>query len=112
MASLKRVSKGDRAVEIVFYAFLVALIVICAYPIWYCIVASISDGDYVNSGAFIILPQGIHFKGYIYAFDQKQLWTGYANTILYTVAGTLFGLACCIPAATHSAVRISPSAVY
>ena len=97
MASLKRVSKGDRAVEIVFYAFLVALIVVCAYPIWYCIVASISDGDYVNSGTFIILPKGIHFKGYIYAFDQKQLWTGYANTILYTISGTLFGLACCIP---------------
>ena len=73
---MKRVSKGDRVVEIVFYVFLTLLIMVCAYPIWYCIVASISDGDYVNSGAFILLPRGIHFKGYTYAFEQKQLWVG------------------------------------
>lgn len=97
MASLKRISKGDRAVELVFYTILLLLIVVCAYPIWYCIVASISDGDYVNSGAFIILPRGVHFKGYSYAFEQKQLWIGYANTILYTVSGTVLGLFCCMP---------------
>ena len=96
-AHTKRMTKGDRIVEGVFYAVLVLLIIVCAYPIWYCIVASISDGDYVNSGAFIILPQGVHFKGYTYAFEQEQLWTGYANTILYTLAGTLFGLFTCLP---------------
>ena len=94
---MKRVSKGDRIVEIVFYVFLCLVIVICAYPIWYCIVASISDGDYVNSGAFILLPRGIQFRGYTYAFEQKQLWIGYLNTIYYTVGGTLFGLFTCLP---------------
>ena len=94
---MKRISKGDYIVEIVFYVFLSLIIVICAYPIWYCIVASISDGDYVNSGAFILLPRGIHFKGYAYAFQQKHLWTGYLNTIFYTVFGTLFGLFTCLP---------------
>ncbi len=94
---MKHIGKGDRAVEIVFYTFLAILMVVCAYPIWYCIVASISDGDYVNSGAFILFPRGIHFKGYTYAFEQNQLWVGYANTIFYTVSGTLLGLFCCLP---------------
>ena len=95
---MKRMSRGDRAMEIVFYVILSFLILICFYPIWYVIVASISDGDYVNSGAMIILPRGIHFKGYTYAFHQKQLWIGYGNTVFYTVAGTIFGLACTLPA--------------
>ena len=90
-------SHGDRVLEITLYVLLGLLVLICAYPIWYVLVASISDGDYVNSGAFIILPKGIHFKGYTYAFHQKQLWIGYRNTIFYTVAGTLFGLFTTLP---------------
>ncbi len=94
---MKRVSKGDRTIEMVFYVLLSILMILCLYPIWYVIVASISDGDYVNSGAFILLPKGIHFKGYTYAFQQKQLWIGYGNTIVYTLFGTIFGLALCLP---------------
>ena len=63
---MKRMSHGDRVLEITLYILLGLLVLICAYPIWYVLVASISDGDYVNSGAFIIIPRGIHFKGYTY----------------------------------------------
>ena len=45
----------------------------------------------------IILPKDVQFTAYSYAFDQRKLWVGYGNTIFYTVFGTLFGLACCIP---------------
>ena len=95
---MKRVSRSDRAVSIIFYTLLALLSVICVYPLWYVMVASISDSTYVNSGAFILLPRGIQFDAYQYAFAQKQLWIGYRNTILYTVGGTLFGLAVCLPA--------------
>jgi len=94
---MKRVSWGDRLVNLCFYLILLLLIVVCAYPIWYVMVASISDPTYVNSGAFILLPRGIHFDAYRYAFGKSDLWNGYANSILYTVAGTLFGLALCLP---------------
>ena len=94
---MKRMSRGDRVLEITLYILLGLLVLIRAYPIWYVLVASISDGDYVNSGAFIIIPRGIHFKGYTYAFHQKQLWIGYRNTILYTLSGTLFGLITTLP---------------
>ena len=94
---MNRMTKGDKALEITFYVIISIMIVLCAYPIWYTIVASISDGDYVNSGAFILIPKGIQFKGYDYAFKQKQLWVGYGNTIFYTAFGTLFGLACTLP---------------
>ncbi|MBE5770284.1 MAG: carbohydrate ABC transporter permease [Clostridia bacterium] len=94
---MKRTTWGDRLVNTIFYIILLVIIVVCAYPIWYTIVASVSDATYVNSGAFILLPKGVHFEAYQYAFAQKDLWNGYVNTILYTVAGTIFGLALCLP---------------
>lgn len=74
---MELLSKGDKIINVFFYALLVLLIVICFYPLWYVVVASISDGTYVNSGAFILLPKGIHFAAYEYAFQQQQLWVGY-----------------------------------
>lgn len=97
MKSMKRVSLGDRITNITFYALLSVFVIICFYPIWYVIVASVSDPTYVNSGALITFPRGLHFAAYKYAFDQRQLWIGYGNTITYTLFGTLFGLAVCIP---------------
>lgn len=94
---MKRISFGDRIVNLCFYIILALIIAVCAYPIWYVLVASISDSTYVNSGAFILFPKGIQFDAYKYAFEQEQLWLGYLNTIIYTVCGTLFGLMVCLP---------------
>lgn len=93
----KTILRGDRLINGFFYFILLLIIIVCAYPIWYVMVASISDPTYVNSGAFILLPKGIHFDAYKYACSQNDLWLGYANTILYTVGGTLFGLVICLP---------------
>ena len=95
---MKRMSAGDRAVNFVFYLFLIILCILCAYPVWYTLVASISGPTYVNSGAFILIPQDIQFAAYRYAFNQPQLWRGYGNTIMYTVCGTMLALFICLPA--------------
>ena len=94
---MKSLSRGDRVVHAVFYVLLSILVLICFYPVWYAFLASFSDPTYINSGALIVLPKGIQFAAYKYAFAQKRLWMGYANTILYTVGGTLFGLAISLP---------------
>lgn len=54
-------------------------------------VASFSDPVYVNNGTFLIFPKGFTLKGYTEVFKDERIWTGYANTILYTVGGTVFG---------------------
>lgn len=94
---MKRLSFGDKMVNIVFYAILTLLVIICFYPVWYAFLASFSDATYINSGALILVPRGIQFSAYEYAFAQPRLWSGYANTILYTVCGTFFGLAVSLP---------------
>ncbi len=94
---MKLFSRSDRIINMLFYILLSLFAVICFYPIWYVLVASISDSTYVNSGALILIPQGIHFAAYEYAIQQPQLWIGYGNTIYYTVGGTIFALMVCIP---------------
>lgn len=94
---MKTASIGDKAVNVVFYIILSLLVIICFYPVWYAVLASFSDPTYINSGAIILLPKNVNFAAYRYAFAQPKLWTGYANTILYTVAGTAFGLAVSLP---------------
>lgn len=95
---MNRMSTGDKIVNYVFYIILFLLCLLCAYPVWYTLVASISGPTYVNSGAFILFPKDIQFTAYDYAFHQPQLWRGYGNTILYTVCGTLLALFTCLPA--------------
>ena len=94
---MKRLSFGDKMVNIVFYAILTLLVIICFYPVWYAFLASFSDATYINSGALILVPRGIQFSAYEYAFAQPRLWSGYANTILFTVCGRFFGLAVSLP---------------
>ena len=95
---MKRQSIGDKVVNVIFYIILGFFVILCFYPVWYAFLASFSDPTYINSGKLIILPRGLTFGAYKYALAQRQLWLGYANTILYTVAGTLFGLIVCLPA--------------
>ena len=74
---------GDRVLDVFFYTIMGLLAVVCAYPIWYVLVASISDSAYVNSGALILLPRGVHYEGYKYILKDASLWQGYLNTIIY-----------------------------
>ncbi|MDE7454001.1 MAG: carbohydrate ABC transporter permease [Clostridia bacterium] len=79
-----------------FILFLLAVIVI--YPLYYIVIASISDPDSVMSGAVWLYPIKVTFSGYAQLFKRTDIWTGYGFTILYTVLGTLFNIILTIPA--------------
>jgi len=76
----------------------IALLLV-AYPILYIISASISDPKMVASGEMWLFPKGITFKGYEIVFQNSKIWTGYRNTILYTLLGTTINLVVTMPAA-------------
>ena len=89
---LKRISRADRALDVTLYVLLGLVIVICAYPVYFILLASVSDATYVNSGELLLYPKGFHLEGYKFVFRNDKLLVGYRNTIFYTVAGTLLGL--------------------
>jgi putative aldouronate transport system permease protein len=66
---------------------------IVAYPLYFIIIASISDPIKVNTGAVWILPGGFNLEGYKRIFEHKDILRGYWNSIIYTVVGTALNLA-------------------
>ncbi len=91
--------KRDRVFNWVNHALLILVVLVCAYPIWFILIASISDPDLVNSGKVLLWPKGISFGGYQSLFNDKSIMRGYGNTIFYTVVGTVINLAVTLPAA-------------
>lgn len=94
-----RRSRGDRIFEIVLYTLTGLMILVTLYPMYFIVIASISNPTDVSAGNITFYPIGVTLKGYAKLFDYKQLWTGYGNTIVYAALGTLFSLVVNIPAA-------------
>lgn len=72
---------------------------IILYPLWFVVIASISNSDLVNQGKVTFLPMDVRFYGYEQVFSDSRIWNGYMNTIIYVVAGTALNLAVTMPAA-------------
>lgn len=77
----------------------IAVVILIAYPLYFVVIASISNSNLVNQGAVTLWPKDIRFYGYEQILLDKRIWTGYANTIIYVVVGTLLNMAITMPAA-------------
>ncbi|MCR8641137.1 carbohydrate ABC transporter permease [Paenibacillus sp. N1-5-1-14] len=99
MAAGVKESKKDKIFLYCNYVYVFLAFILVFYPVVYMFSASISDPKLVGSGEMWLLPKGITFEGYIRVFEDSKIWTGYANTILYTVVGTFVNLFVTLPAA-------------
>ena len=89
----------DLLFDIVLYSICAVLLLLVLYPLWFIVIASFSDPSAVAGGHVWLWPVGFTLDGYDELFRQAEVWTGYRNTIVYTVLGTIFGLMVNIPAA-------------
>lgn len=92
-------TKSDRIFTIVNYSVLTLLLVVFLYPLIYIVSASFSSTEAVLSGKVWLWPVDFSLEGYKAVFDYKLIWTGYANSIFYTVVGTVINIAMTILAA-------------
>ena len=92
-------SRADKIFTVVNYTFLVLVLLIILYPLWIVVIASVSSSSAVIRGDVWIIPREFSLDGYKRIFSYERLWGGYANTLLYTVTGTLIALFCTLPAA-------------
>ena len=86
-------SLGGRIFDVVNHLFFICIIVVCILPIWHVVCASFSDATWVMSKSGLILRiKGFNLNGYKMVFQNKDIWGGYLNTILYCIATTVIGL--------------------
>ena len=84
---------SDKASDVVLVTLCVLMLLIVAYPLYYILVASFSNPYDVYAGKTFLLPSGFTFDGYKAVFADANILSGYANSILYTVLGTIFSVA-------------------
>lgn len=90
---------SDKIFNVVNLVVMLILLVIFVWPLWFVVIASISDPNEVWMGNVILFPKGITLDSYRALMDYRQIWVGYGNTIFYTVAGTAVNVAATIFAA-------------
>lgn len=88
-----KLSRGDKAFYAITYIIIGILGLIVLYPMVYVVAASMSSADALISGKVWLWPVDISFEGYKAVFRSSDVWLGYANTIFYTVVGTIINVA-------------------
>ena len=91
-------SKKDYVYYVICGIILTILALVVIYPLYYIVIASISNADSVMRGDVWIYPIKLTFSGYKTLFNNEDVWRGYFNTLAYTVLGTVFNVALTIPA--------------
>ena len=74
-----RKTKADRTFDIIIYTIAVIMTLLALYPMYFIVIASISDPNQVAQGNVLLWPQGFSMEGYSYLFSMGNLWRGYLN---------------------------------
>ena len=79
----------DRIVLVLLLILLLSVI----YPLYFVVIASVSNPSAVSMGRVVLLPKGFSLAGYQKVIEYEKIWIGYRNTLFYVVAGTSIDLA-------------------
>lgn len=85
-------SFSDRAFNTVLMVIVTLVLIAVLYPMIYVLSSSFSSGSAITSGRVYLWPVEFSLFGYQWVFKNKLIWTGYMNSIIYTVVGTLLHL--------------------
>lgn len=88
-----RVSRVDKIYYSLVNFFLFIFFMIILMPLINVVASSFSDAKAVNQGRVLFWPVDFTVEGYKAVFEYKGIWRSYANTFLYTIAGTVINLA-------------------
>lgn len=86
------IGKGEKIFKTTNCIIMLIVMAIIIIPLLYILSASLSSGNAVVCGKVGIIPCEFTITAYEKVFEDKQIWIGYANTIFYTVFGTVISM--------------------
>ncbi len=95
----KRTSKSDKVFDVVVAVSLLIIGIVSFYPLLIVVSASLSDPDFVNRGEVLFLPKGFQLTSYELVFRDDRIITGYINSFIYMILGTILSVMVTIMAA-------------
>ena len=87
-----RAARADHAYNVINVVLLTCVLLIVAYPLYFVLIASVSNPVEVSSGHVLFTPAGLTFAGYEKIFHYPSIWLGYRNTFFYAALGTLISV--------------------
>ena len=97
--SFKHMSLGDKLFEILIIVVGVLVLLCVVYPLYYVVIASISNPSLVMTGGVWLYPRQLTLDGFEALLSESKIWIGYRNTIFYSIAGTAISMLVTVPAA-------------
>lgn len=96
---ISRLVNSDRVFNVFNIFVMVILLFIFVWPLWFILIASVSDPAAVWLGEVVFVPVKFNLDAYKEILNYSSIWIGYRNTIFYTVVGTLVNIVLTICAA-------------
>ncbi len=84
---MQRKTLSDRLFDLSNTALFIVVLIVILYPLYFILIASISDPVAVNSGKVWFWPANVSWKGYAAIVNHHQIWLGYSNSLFYAVLG-------------------------
>ena len=81
---------SDKMSDFILVAMCSVIMLIVAYPLYYVLIASISDPYDVYAGKTFLMPSQFTLQGYQSVFADQRIFSGYMNSLKYTIVGTAF----------------------
>ena len=89
----KKNTAGENVFNIFNTLFLFCFSIMCLYPLWYVIVASVSDSNLIMAHrGFLLKPLGFTWQSYKLAFKDPMIIKGYGNTLFIVGVGTALSM--------------------
>jgi len=84
---------SEKSSDIILVVICAIILFIVAYPLYYVLIASVSDPYDVYAGKTFLLPSQFTLDGYKSVFADPNILTGLINSFKYTIIGTVFSVA-------------------
>ena len=89
---MKKHGLSDRTSDVILVILCCLILLIIAYPLYYVVIASVSDPYDVYAGKTFLLPSQFTLEGYASVFARSDLLRGFLNSVKYTVIGTIYSV--------------------
>ena len=97
MAEMKIIGKtrGEKITDVIIYLLMIALCIICVYPLLFTVFAAFSDAKkLMNRTGLLFAPlMPMTLQGFKLTFSNAKLVVSIGNTLIYVLGGTALGLA-------------------
>lgn len=85
-------TRSDKVFDAAILVLLIVIMILIIYPLWFVVMASVSDPRRIYDDPFLLLPKGFTIASFELVFENREIWNGYMNTIIYTSLGTFINL--------------------